>query len=771
MAGKPIGTVFVELDLNTEGYTKKQKDILRQTQSTSLQVEKNWRTIGQQSDKMYDAMRQNVNNAYASMVNSGKLSAAELVRAEQAKAAKINSINEQQFGKQMTLMENLKSKWMGIAAFVAAAYYTIQKAWDLAAQAAEYEQSRQAFRSMAERMGADAEEVFGKVRKLSGGLIDDASLTQSMNKALSLGIPIEKLGDLMLIARAKSRDMGITATQAFNDIATGIGRGSPLILDNLGLMLKLGSANEAMAASLGKTVEQLTDKEKKTAILNATLDAGKEALSRYNLEVLTTKERMDALKVQFLNITHVIGGFILRVGAGLMATFQAVAAAALSLASMLLTPIEALARATDYLGITQGKAEKLRETMEALSEASRYTTDQGMGNLALMTGGFGASVGVGPGPRSTGAGATTGGVDGAKIEEEYFKRKMKLLAEYSDGIAAFYGDEAELSKMAAEEEIKAFEARQKAREADAKSAEKYAADRIASLESIQNAQRAEMEMTDAVKPYSAQDAYDTAFAYGNVALAIEQVNAGLGDQWAQLEAGQSMIDLYKTAWLDANLAIYDSITSLYTGMQGWISSSLQGLVTGAMSAMDVVKNLGKMMLGVITDYIAKWVVSRLFMAAMEKVFLAQQVATTTAAAGIIATAWMPAAYLATVATLGGAAAEGVAALGLGMASAAGLLTTMKAAGTLGGGLSDSVSGGTGAAFASGTDYVPQTMPAFVHKGERILTPEQNKDFTDFLGGKPGSGESNQINLYIDGERLASWMHRASRQGRLNLVPA
>ena len=192
-------------------------------------------------------------------------------------------------------------------ASIGAAYLAVNKAWDYADQAAKYEQSRQAFNSMAEGMGADAEKVFERVRKLSGGLIDDNALIESMNKAISLGIPIEKLGDLMLIARAKSRDMGITTTQAFNDIATGIGRGSPLILDNLGLVMKVGTANEQMAASLGKTANELTDKEKKMAILNATLDAGKEALSRHNLEVLTDKERMDSLGASAANLGIELG--------------------------------------------------------------------------------------------------------------------------------------------------------------------------------------------------------------------------------------------------------------------------------------------------------------------------------------------------------------------------------------------------------------------------------------------------------------------------------
>jgi hypothetical protein len=53
-----------------------------------------------------------------------------------------------------------------------------------------------------------------------------------------------------------------------------------LILDNLGLTLKVGDANAKMAKSLGKTVEELTAEEKAMAILNATLEAGDQLIAQ-----------------------------------------------------------------------------------------------------------------------------------------------------------------------------------------------------------------------------------------------------------------------------------------------------------------------------------------------------------------------------------------------------------------------------------------------------------------------------------------------------------
>lgn len=204
-------------------------------------------------------------------------------------------------------------------------YFGSQQIFDMSQMAVQFEQSKQAFKGMAESMGADAERTFSRVKELSGGMIDNKALTESMNKALSLGIPIEKLGDLMQIARAKSRDMGITATQAFNDIATGIGRASPMILDNLGLTLKIEEANQKYAESLGKSAEFLTAQEKKMAVLNATLDAGKEALSRHNLEIKTNYEKLQTLTAGWEDLKLAMGKGFIRVALGAVSILSGLA--------------------------------------------------------------------------------------------------------------------------------------------------------------------------------------------------------------------------------------------------------------------------------------------------------------------------------------------------------------------------------------------------------------------------------------------------------------
>lgn len=60
----------------------------------------------------------------------------------------------------------------------------------------------------------------------------------------------------------------------YETLITGIIRGEPRLIDNAGIILKVGKSVEEYAASLGKTTEQLTESEKAQAVFNAVVAKG-----------------------------------------------------------------------------------------------------------------------------------------------------------------------------------------------------------------------------------------------------------------------------------------------------------------------------------------------------------------------------------------------------------------------------------------------------------------------------------------------------------------
>jgi hypothetical protein len=166
-------------------------------------------------------------------------------------------------------------------ATLAALGVIVKKTFDLAKEGAAIKQTGQSFGFLMEKVGASSD-TLAQLRAASKGTISDLDLMSSTSTLLAgaqgeLGVQMAKATpQLMSIAKAAQKlnpSLGDT-TFLYNSLALGIKRGSPLILDNLGLLVSVGDANKKLAAALGKTVAELTSEEQKLALLNETMRAG-----------------------------------------------------------------------------------------------------------------------------------------------------------------------------------------------------------------------------------------------------------------------------------------------------------------------------------------------------------------------------------------------------------------------------------------------------------------------------------------------------------------
>lgn len=170
------------------------------------------------------------------------------------------------------------------------------------------------FNSITQSQGLGAgSDVLGRLRTASQGTISDRGLQLGANNALFLGAAetTDQLELLITAGRRLGEVMGRTATEGLNDLAIGIGRQSRLILDNLGLIVQVESANEAYAASLGKTSEELTDNERKIAFQTAAFDAINEKLRQLGAEQDTAAKALSRLGASFANFGAQLAGPLL----------------------------------------------------------------------------------------------------------------------------------------------------------------------------------------------------------------------------------------------------------------------------------------------------------------------------------------------------------------------------------------------------------------------------------------------------------------------------
>lgn len=175
---------------------------------------------------------------------------------------------------------------------------TMKQAFDFGEAGARIDQTADSFALMMEKIGA-APDLLSRLREASRGTISDMDLMSS-TMTLTAGVSDElakSMADaapqLLEIAKAANKanpELGTTAFM-YESLMKGIKRGSPMIIDNTGLILKIGEANEKYAQAIGKTVEQLTAEDKKQALLNATIAAGSNLMRQVGDD---TNAQMDA---------------------------------------------------------------------------------------------------------------------------------------------------------------------------------------------------------------------------------------------------------------------------------------------------------------------------------------------------------------------------------------------------------------------------------------------------------------------------------------------
>lgn len=178
-----------------------------------------------------------------------------------------------EFSAEANLLGGIIASGFTVAAVAGVAKYTLE----LGKVGAEHKRLDDSFRQLAKSPDA----LIARLKEASGETISTNNLILSSNRAMMLGLgsDADKLGQLMEVARFRGRAMGSTTAQAFSDIVTGVGRMSPLILDNLGIMVDADATYQSYADSVGKTATALTGAEKRQALMNRVIDEGERQIA------------------------------------------------------------------------------------------------------------------------------------------------------------------------------------------------------------------------------------------------------------------------------------------------------------------------------------------------------------------------------------------------------------------------------------------------------------------------------------------------------------
>lgn len=208
----------------------------------------------------------------------------------------------------------------GLAGGMAAAGLAIGK---LAADAEPLVGVQNAFNALTGEVRGGSQEMLRALQDASFGLISNADLMTSYNKAAQLvgqdfatQLPgaLESVGK---VAAATGQDMGFL----MDSLVTGIGRLSPMILDNLGIQVSLTEANQAYADSLGIEVEEMTKAQQQAALMDQVM--GK--LQENTASMAAPSGGFASLGIIFTNLKDTIGMELVPVVAPLLEQFAGLA--------------------------------------------------------------------------------------------------------------------------------------------------------------------------------------------------------------------------------------------------------------------------------------------------------------------------------------------------------------------------------------------------------------------------------------------------------------
>ena len=136
------------------------------------------------------------------------------------------------------------------------------------------------------------------LRKATRGTVSDLELMQNAVKAGNFGIPIKEMGGLLEFASRRAQETGESVDYLVQSIVTGIGRKSPMILDNLGI-----STSRLKAEFNGATIESQSLGEVTAAVAKI----AKEEMSKAGTATITAADAAAQVTAQMNNLQVAIG--------------------------------------------------------------------------------------------------------------------------------------------------------------------------------------------------------------------------------------------------------------------------------------------------------------------------------------------------------------------------------------------------------------------------------------------------------------------------------
>ena len=183
------------------------------------------------------------------------------------------------FSKMRDVMGGGSSGLVGAYATLAANVFALTAAFGILQRASAAQQLAEGLEFTGQVAGRNLPFIADQLKAITGAAVSTQEAMTAVATATAAGFSSSQIANLGEVAKGASLALGRDMTDALNRLIRGSAKLEPELLDELGIMVRLDDAARDYASSLGTTVENLTQYQKRQAFVNAVISEGQRSFS------------------------------------------------------------------------------------------------------------------------------------------------------------------------------------------------------------------------------------------------------------------------------------------------------------------------------------------------------------------------------------------------------------------------------------------------------------------------------------------------------------
>jgi len=184
-------------------------------------------------------------------------------------------------------------------ATLAANVFALSAAFNILRRAAQVEQLAQGLTEMGRASGLAMGTLARGMQEATKNALSLEEAMRATSMITSAGLDPSLVDDFGAAAQKAAVALGRNTQDALERFTRGVTKLEPELLDEIGLFVRVDEASEEYARTLGKSVTQLTNFEKRQAFANATLDQANEKFGNINVD----SNAYDSLAAAFADLS------------------------------------------------------------------------------------------------------------------------------------------------------------------------------------------------------------------------------------------------------------------------------------------------------------------------------------------------------------------------------------------------------------------------------------------------------------------------------------